>query len=61
MPADPLRLLSFCRAIEEASDDGLLMLDRESLLAVHKSLTTVKEEIERTLLRFPLSDIRSLN
>jgi hypothetical protein len=43
MPADPLRLLSFCRAIEEASDDGLQMLDRDSLLAVHKALTAVKE------------------
>ncbi len=39
MTADPLRLLSFCRAIEEASDEGLLMLDRESLLAVHSVLT----------------------
>ena len=55
MPADPsLRLLSFCRAIEESSDDGLLMLNRESLLAIHKALTTVKDEIERTLLRMPL-------
>ena len=38
MTADPLRLLSFCRAIEEASDEGLLMLDRESLLAVGAGL-----------------------
>jgi hypothetical protein len=53
MPADPSRLLRFCRAIEEASDGGLQMLDRDSLLAVHKLLTAVKEEIERTLLRFP--------
>jgi len=54
MPADPSRLLSFCRAIEESSDNGLLALDREGLLAVHKALTTVKAEIERTLLRLPL-------
>jgi len=60
MPADPLRLLSFCRAMEESSEDGLQMLDRESLLAVHRVLTVVKEEIERTLLQSPL-DVRSLN
>jgi hypothetical protein len=54
MAADPIKLLSFCRAIEESSYNGLLALDRESLLAVHKVLAVLKDEIEQALLGIPL-------
>jgi hypothetical protein len=58
MAADPIRLLSFCRAIEESSNNGLLALDRENLLAVHKALTVLRREIEQALSRISL-DVQS--
>jgi hypothetical protein len=54
MAADQIRFLSFYRTIEEWSDNGVLALDRGSLLAVHKALTVLKDEIEQALLRIPL-------
>jgi hypothetical protein len=54
MTADPIRLLNFCRAIEESSNNGLLALDRKNLLAVHKVLAVLKDEIEQALLGIPL-------
>ena len=60
MAADPIKLLNFCRAVEESSDYGLVALDRESLLAVHKALTVLKDEIEQALLGIHL-DVRALN
>ncbi len=56
MAADLDRLLSFCRAIEESTGDGAFALDRESLLAVHKTLAVLKNEIEQALL-----DVTTLN
>ena len=49
MAADPIKLLNFCRAIEESSNNGLLALDRENLLAVHKALAVLRDEIEQAL------------
>ena len=60
MPLDPVRLLSFCQAIQECSDDGLAALDRENLLAVHKALVVLKNEIEQILGDVPL-DVHTLN
>ena len=60
MPLDPVRLLSFCQAIQESSVDGLRALDRESLLAVHKALMAPKDEIEQILGDAPL-EVHSLN
>jgi hypothetical protein len=53
MTADIKRLLSFCQAIEESSDQSLPPIDRESLLAVHKALRILKDEIEDELSRLP--------
>jgi hypothetical protein len=60
MAADPIKLLNFCRTIEESSNNGLLALDRESLLAVHKALAVLKNEIEQALLGIPW-DVHALN
>jgi hypothetical protein len=49
MAADPIKLLNFCRAIEESLNNGLLALDRENLLAVHKALAVLRHEIEQAL------------
>ena len=49
MAADPIKLLNFCRAIEESLNNGLLALDRENLLAVHKALAVLRDEIEQAL------------
>ena len=57
MSADHKPLLSFCRAIEESSDNGVLALDRESLLVAHKALSVLKAEIEQALLRIPLDGL----
>jgi hypothetical protein len=54
MAADLVKLLRFCRAVQQASDNGVLALDRGSLLAVHEALTVLKDEIEQALLRIPL-------
>lgn len=54
MAADALRILSLCRAIDESSDIGLAALDREDILAVHRTLTALKGEIEQLLSRLPL-------
>jgi hypothetical protein len=60
MPTDPIRLLDFCRALENATDGDLAMLDREEILAVHRSLTLLKEEIEQLLVHLPL-ECKALN
>ena len=60
MAADPLRLLSFYREIEEASHKGLMVLDREDLLALHKALVSIKFEVEQLLIQSP-ADEHALN
>jgi hypothetical protein len=54
MATDLIKLLSFCSAIAESPNNGLLALDRESLLVVHKALAVLKDEVEQALLRIPL-------
>ena len=49
MATDTIKLLNFCRAIEESLNNGLLALDRENLLAVHKALAVLRHEIEQAL------------
>jgi hypothetical protein len=56
MPTDPLRLLSFCHALADSSHEGLLILDREDLLAVHKALAVFNDEIEQRLLHVHITD-----
>jgi hypothetical protein len=53
-------LLSLCRAIEETSENWKLAADREGLLAIHKALMNLKEEIERALSQLP-EDENALN
>ena len=60
MAADRIKGLNFCRAIEEPSNNGLLALDRESLLAVHKALAVLRDEIEQALSAIPF-DVHTLN
>jgi hypothetical protein len=59
MAAGPLRLLSFYREIEVASHKGLMALDREDLLALHKALVNLKFEVEQLLTRCPADEQRS--
>ena len=56
----PAELLSLCCAIEETSENWKLAADRESLLAIHKALMNLKEEIERALSQLP-EDENALN
>ncbi|WP_409563204.1 hypothetical protein [Hyphomicrobium sp. MC8b] len=54
MAADALRILSLCRAIDESSDVGLLGLDPQDILVIHRTLSALKSEIEQVLERLPL-------
>jgi hypothetical protein len=53
MAADLIKFLSICRTTEVSSNNGLLALDRESLLAVHKAVTVLKDEVKQALSRSP--------
>lgn len=53
MAADRIKSLSFCGAIEESWKNDLLALDRESLLAAHKTLAVLRDEIEQALSAIP--------
>lgn len=46
---DPRLLIAFSKALEECADNGFSMLDREGLLAIHRALIVVKNEIEQAL------------
>ena len=48
------RLLTFCRAIEETSDAGLMLFDRQDLRATIQQLEAVKKDVERVLLGLSL-------
>ena len=54
MSIDANRLLTFCRAIEETSDAGLMLFDRQDLLATVKELEALKRDVDRALLRLSL-------
>ena len=49
----PAELLSLCRAIEETSENWKFAADRESLLAIHRALMNLNQEIERALSQLP--------
>ena len=53
MLIEPAELLSLFRTIEETSENWKLAADRERLLAIHKTLTNLKKEIERALSQLP--------
>ncbi len=56
MLIEPAKLVNLCHTIEEASANGHLAVDRESLLSIHKALVNLKEEIERALSQLPDDD-----
>ncbi len=49
MSEDPRLLIAFCHAIEKSAANGFGMLDRESLVAIHRALMTLKGQIEEAL------------
>jgi len=51
MSVDPSRLLTFCRAVEETADAGLMLFDRQDLLATIENLEALKQDVERAILR----------
>jgi len=54
MSVDANRLLIFCRAIEETSDAGFMLFDRQDLLATMQELEALKKDVERALVRLSL-------
>ena len=46
---DAALLESLCRALEREADGRLQSLDREHLLSLHKSLSTMRQQVERAL------------
>jgi hypothetical protein len=48
---DANRLLTFCRAVEETSDAGLLLFSRDDLIATTEELEALKIDVERALMR----------
>ena len=51
MSVDPNRLLTFCRAVEGTADAGLMLFDRQDLLATIENLEALKQDVERAILR----------
>ena len=51
MSVDPNTLLTFCRAVEDTADAGLMMFDRQDLLATIEELEVLKADVDRALLR----------
>lgn len=56
MPADPVKVFAFCRAIAESTDDELPALDDDGLEAMKAALIELRGEIDRTLLRLSILD-----
>jgi len=48
---DANRLLTFCRAVEETSDAGLVLFSRDDLTAAAEELVALKKDVERALMR----------
>jgi hypothetical protein len=59
MNEDPRLLIAFCHAIEKSASNGFGLLDHESLVAIHRALMRLKEQIEDALAR--LDDGKPLN
>jgi hypothetical protein len=53
MAGDPRLLIAFSKALQQCAGNGLHLLDRDGLLAIHRALMTVKDEIERELAQRP--------
>jgi hypothetical protein len=51
MSVDPNRLLTFCRAVEEGADAGLMLFGRDELLATIEELEALKRDVDRALLQ----------
>ena len=51
MGIDADRLLTFCRAVEETSDAGLVLFSRDDLITAAEELEALKKDVERALLR----------
>lgn len=51
MPISPVAALRFLQDIVCEGELGLKSIDRESLLVVHRTLTTLREEVEQALLQ----------
>ncbi|WP_414463744.1 hypothetical protein [Hyphomicrobium sp. DY-1] len=60
MSEDPRLLIAFCHAIEKSAANGFGMLDRNSLVAIHRALMTLKDQIEDAIARFE-DDEKPLN
>lgn len=49
MNDDPRLIIAFAKAIEESAGNGFSLLDRDSLIAIHRALMTLKDQIETAL------------
>jgi hypothetical protein len=61
MPSDPAKLLAFCSAIAETSEDELAVLDRDELIATASTLEDLRRTIDKALLRLSFLKERQLN
>jgi hypothetical protein len=58
MSVDPSRLLTFCRAVEETAEAGLLLFDRQDLLATIQELEALRADVERAIVQLAsLTDV----
>lgn len=49
MNDDPRLIIAFAQAIEESACNGFGLLDRDTLVAIHRALMTLKGQIESAL------------
>ena len=49
MPVSPVTVLRFIQDVALGDENQLKSLDRESLLAVHRVLTALRDEVEQAL------------
>ena len=56
MSEDPRLIIAFAKAIEESATNGFGLLDRDSLIAIHRALMTLKGQIETALADLDNSD-----
>jgi glycerol-3-phosphate O-acyltransferase len=52
MPVNPIRLISFCSALQEA--DGPSSLSREELLELHHMLSRLLTEVEQAVAKLAI-------
>lgn len=61
MPIHPIRLLELCDEIEATPHNRLKELDREKLQCIRASLRTLKQRVDKTLLRLAFVADRQTN